>query len=187
MVSIIKSSIRIPVVLILFLMMMISFKLTGQSSSNNKIQKDVISSAGSPLSSANFGLMDAMGQPAVIGVSNSTNYIVSSGFLSGITGHPSTYDEPFLPILYSEPQLDQNYPNPFRTMTTIRFSLPEAGWVKLEIYTILGRHVATLFDEYKTPGVYHVNFNRTILSPGLYMYKMQVKQFQAIKKMSIME
>ena len=56
--------------------------------------------------------------------------------------------------------LFQNYPNPFNPSTTIKFSIPSVETlhatslqkVTLKIYDILGREIATLLDEEKSPG-----------------------------------
>lgn len=186
MVRMIRSIQKIPLVLILFLMMIISFKLTGQSSSNYTIQKDVISSAGSPSSSVNFELNGAMGQPSVIGEAASMNYSLSSGFFADF-GMMTAIESEGAPILAETLVLYQNYPNPFTTMTTIRFSLPEAGQVKLDVYNILGKHIAALINEYRSPGIYFINYNGTALSPGVYLYKIQTKQNQAVKMMNKLE
>ena len=158
-----------------------------QSSVNYQLINSVADQGGASSQSSNHEVVDAVGQPSPVAVSSSTNYIVTSGFFSGRVASQSTSNESDIPLLYKEFQLSQNYPNPFNTMTTIRYSLPEAGQVKLDIYTILGKHVATLFNEYRTPGVYYVNYRGTTLSPGIYMYKIQTKQFQEIKKMTKMK
>jgi hypothetical protein len=186
MVCIKRSSKKIPLVLILFLMMIIGFKLTGQSSSNYNILKDVISSAGVPSSSVNFELIGAMGQPSGIGEAASTDYSLSSGFFADL-GVMTAIGTEGTPVLSETLELYQNYPNPFKTETTIAYSLPEAGQVKLEIYNILGEHLATVFSEYRSPGIYSVDYNGTTLAPGVYIYKMQTGQYQAVKMMNKVE
>lgn len=186
MLIIIRITKKLSLVLLLFLMMISSFKLTGQSSSNNKILKDVISSAGSLSSSVHFELIDALGQPSVIGESASMDYSLSSGFFADL-GVMTAIDSEDTPILSETFELYQNYPNPFNTETTIAFSLPEAGQVKLEIYNILGEYVATVFSEYRSPGIYSVDYSGTTLSPGVYIYKIQTNQYQAVKMMNKVE
>ena len=81
--------------------------------------------------------------------------------------------------------LSQNYPNPFNPSTTIQYSIPvETGYipslhhVSLKVYDMLGREVATLVNEVKTPGTYEVKFDighversRDIPS-GVYFYRL---------------
>lgn len=162
-------------------------KTLAQSSLNYQLISSVVDQGGAPSQSSNHEVVDAVGQPSPVGVFSSTNYIITSGFFSGRIVNQSTSNESDIPGLYEEFQLFQNYPNPFNTETTIRYSLPEAGQVKLEIFNILGKHVATLFNEYRSPGVYYVSFNGANLSSGVYMYKIQTKQFQAVKMMNRME
>ena len=186
MVNIIGSSKNMPLVLTVFLVMIMGLNLSGQSSSNNAILKDVISSAGAPSSSANFELNGAMAQPSGIGEAASPNYSLSPGFFAGL-GVITAIGIEGTSIVSETFELYQNYPNPFVTETTIGFSLPEAGQVKLEIYNILGNHVATVFSEYRSPGVYSVDYQGTTLSPGVYIYKIQTDQYQAVKMMNKVE
>ncbi len=67
--------------------------------------------------------------------------------------------------------LYQNYPNPFNPTTTIKYEMPEAAYVKLIVYDILGREVKILVDEQKDAGSYKVNFDGSNLPSGVYFYR----------------
>ncbi|HEY3250765.1 MAG TPA: CARDB domain-containing protein [Ignavibacteria bacterium] len=70
--------------------------------------------------------------------------------------------------------LNQNYPNPFNPTTTIQYGIPKAGNVSLKIFDVLGRHIITLVNENKQPGVYSVSFDASNYASGLYFYKIEV-------------
>ncbi|MEO1020959.1 MAG: zinc-dependent metalloprotease [Bacteroidota bacterium] len=74
--------------------------------------------------------------------------------------------------------LRQNYPNPFNPSTIIRFGVPRNEVVKLEVFDILGRKIATPVDGRKTAGWYSVSFDSRQssggLSSGVYVYRLQV-------------
>ncbi len=56
--------------------------------------------------------------------------------------------------------LENAFPNPFNNSTTLKFSLPEKGKVRLEIYDIKGILVSSLIDsEVKNVGTYEVTWN----------------------------
>jgi len=81
--------------------------------------------------------------------------------------------------------LDQNYPNPFRGETIIRYSLPQKASVKLTLYDMHGRLVRTLVNGSKEKGTHAVTINSSTLSSGLYYYKLESDKFTAVKKMTI--
>ncbi len=66
--------------------------------------------------------------------------------------------------------LDGNYPNPFNPSTTIRFGLPKAADVRLEVYDALGRRVRVLVDGMQPAGWHDVRFEAARLPSGVYFY-----------------
>jgi hypothetical protein len=83
--------------------------------------------------------------------------------------------------------LDQNYPNPFNPTTTITYRLNKAAKVKLTVYNILGKEVATLVNKVQTPNSYDITFDASKLSSGVYFYKLQVGANVETKKMILMK
>jgi hypothetical protein len=63
-------------------------------------------------------------------------------------------------------------PNPFNPTTRISFSLPEASHVKLEIYDLLGRKVATLVDEPMDAGEHEIGWDASGFSSGVYLVRL---------------
>lgn len=83
--------------------------------------------------------------------------------------------------------LNQNYPNPFNPSTIISFSVPVDSKVKLEVYSITGQLVATLFDGYKTAGNYEINMKANNLSSGVYIYRLTAGNTMLSKKMQLLK
>jgi hypothetical protein len=83
--------------------------------------------------------------------------------------------------------LDQNYPNPFNPSTSIGFSVPKKGIVRIVLYDAMGNEVKTVLNEEKNPGSYYVNFDATALSSGVYFYKMVSGDFSEAKKMMLIK
>jgi hypothetical protein len=83
--------------------------------------------------------------------------------------------------------LEQNYPNPFNPTTVVSCQLPVASNVKLIVYDMLGREVATLMDEAKQPGTYSVTWNASGLSSGVYFCRITAGSFVATRRMILMK
>ena len=60
----------------------------------------------------------------------------------------------------------QNYPNPFNPVTHIRFGLPKASDVRLEIYNVLGQRILMLVDTHKPAGYYEVILDASQFASG---------------------
>jgi len=98
----------------------------------------------------------------------------------------SVNDDKSVPSSYS---LKQNFPNPFNPVTTIEYSIPEAGDVKLAIYDILGSEIAVLVNKEQSTGTYTVKFDASSmgLSSGMYIYKLQAGSYTEIKKLMLLK
>jgi hypothetical protein len=84
--------------------------------------------------------------------------------------------------------LAQNYPNPFNASTNISFDLPSGADVRLSVYDVLGREVATLIDGPLAAGNHVVTWNgRTDrgeeVSTGVFFYRLRSSEFDETKKM----
>src|SRR5690606_16577033 len=84
-------------------------------------------------------------------------------------------------------KLEQNYPNPFNPTTTISYQIKEGGLVKLKVYDILGKEVATLVKEEQPNGNYSVKFDASNLPSGVYMYSLRVNNFSENRKMILLK
>lgn len=83
-------------------------------------------------------------------------------------------------------KLEQNHPNPFNPVTTIKYELLSSTHVTIKVYDLIGREVTTLVDENQSQGVYTVDFDASKfsqLTSGIYFYKLQTDKYSDVKKM----
>lgn len=83
--------------------------------------------------------------------------------------------------------LDQNYPNPFNSSTVIHFKVPFPGLVRLKIFDLLGREVATLVKGNLMRGKYSVRFEANKLSSGIYFYRLTAGNYATVRKMLLVK
>jgi len=83
--------------------------------------------------------------------------------------------------------LEQNFPNPFNPETAIRFQITDYGRVRLVVYDLLGRQVATLVDEYRDRGTYSVKFDASNLASGTYIYRLTASGLTATRRMMLVK
>lgn len=86
--------------------------------------------------------------------------------------------------------LEQAYPNPFTTATMIRFGIPEAGKVTLQIYNSAGEQVKTLVDGNMSAGFHQVTWDATDnngseISSGIYFYRLTSGKHSQINKIML--
>ncbi|NOR44714.1 MAG: T9SS type A sorting domain-containing protein [Candidatus Delongbacteria bacterium] len=84
--------------------------------------------------------------------------------------------------------LEQNYPNPFNPETTISYSLMNNAQVHLKVYDILGRELVDLVDSKQNKGSHEVKFNASMLTSGIYFYRLSVdEKVVSNKKMMLLK
>jgi hypothetical protein len=83
--------------------------------------------------------------------------------------------------------LHNNYPNPFNQSTVITYSIPARTAVKLTIYDLQGKQIATLVDNFQESGTYSVPFNARFLSSGVYLYRLNSGSENITKKMMFLK
>ena len=79
--------------------------------------------------------------------------------------------------------LQQNYPNPFSTTTTISFEIPEPGHVSLNVYNVLGEQVASLVNEMRPAGLHEASWNPENLPSGTYFYRLEAGDASTSKRL----
>jgi serine protease len=101
--------------------------------------------------------------------------------VQGLTGISNNNSIP------SEYKLLQNYPNPFNPTTKVVVDIPKRSNVKLTVYDVSGKEIATLINENKEAGSYTYVFDASPLSSGIYFYKLKAGDFTDTKKMILVK
>ena len=87
----------------------------------------------------------------------------------------------------------QNRPNPFTGRTAIRYALPMAAKVSLEVFNLQGQRVAVLVEEEQGPGEHSVSFGPGVrgvhagLPSGIYFYRFRAGGFSTTHRMVMMK
>ncbi len=80
-------------------------------------------------------------------------------------------------------ELGQNYPNPFNPVTTISYTIPKSGFIKIKVYDVTGKEIEILVEEFKNAGRYQVRFEGSNFASGIYFYKLTAGEFSETKRM----
>jgi hypothetical protein len=97
----------------------------------------------------------------------------------------ASVDDPGAP--QSLAALEQNYPNPFSSLTSIRYTLREDGPVSLKIYNSAGNEIAVLVHGDQIAGTHVVEFGAEMLPPGIYFCRLLSGNNASAIKMQIVK
>jgi len=127
--------------------------------------------------SAKDSVNNCLATPQKAKVESNNRFIIASSQLQStqINDLPDSY------------RLQQNYPNPFNPTTQITYELPQNSDVRLEVFDMNGRQVATLVNESVSAGTHTVNFDATNLSSGVYIYKLQAGSTVLSRKLTLIK
>ena len=95
-------------------------------------------------------------------------------------------DAPEPTALVIEFALHSAYPNPFNATTTMAFSLPEETVVKLAVFDLLGRLVATPVNGKMPAGHHSITFDAASLPSGVYIYSIEAGMHHDARKLVVL-
>jgi hypothetical protein len=127
------------------------------------------------------GVIDKRGRRVVATTDRLGAFAVGYGDAK-VSAHPAG-----LPVAFT---LYQNYPNPARGRTTVKYSLPAAAEVELALYDVSGRRVATPLRGPRNCGVYEVDFELVDesgrpLPAGVFLYRLRAGADAAVRKLVV--
>jgi hypothetical protein len=133
--------------------------------------------------SANTGLFEL---PATIVKSVSGQKSLKSGqatapfniiIRKGKSANPNDYIKP-------QPSIIMNYPNPFSSGTTIKFSLPEKEDITLTIFDIVGRRIEEITKGNYNAGIHNIYWQNKNILPGIYLLELKTPSGTDILKIN---
>ena len=131
---------------------------------------------------AKLNPLSILSDPAMLAMKAKTN---ANRFAIKIS--PTSSDSSELDEVAHEFALDQNYPNPFNPSTTINYSVESTGEVNISVYNLMGQKVAELVNATKTAGSYHVTWDASSVSSGMYFYQLTAGKQTLTKRMTLIK
>lgn len=152
---------------------------------NNPQTFDNLEQLNTAVSNLNLGTYYWRVKSNVAGDANNSSVYSSTGKF--IVGTPTSNKDGVVELPKSF-VVEQNYPNPFNPTTNIRFGIPEAGFVTVKIYNMLGQEIKTLISDNLKEGYHSITWNGddnfgNIVSGGVYLYKVSSGNNIQVKKM----
>jgi glucose/arabinose dehydrogenase len=108
----------------------------------------------------------------------------TAGVLYRIKHDPNGVSNQNIPVSFS---LEQNFPNPFNPVTTIKYSLDRRSYITLKIFDQLGREMHVLVSGEKDAGSYEVNWDASNYPSGVYFYRLTNGTQSLERKMAVVK
>ena len=89
-----------------------------------------------------------------------------------------------LPVLYN---LSTAYPNPFNPVTTMEFTIPEAGNVNVQVYNLKGQVVSTLLNGHQAADTYSLTWDASHAPSGIYIVKAESAEYIQTQKLMLIK
>ncbi len=108
-------------------------------------------------------------------------------YLSGVLGSTTVSTRVSVETPPTEYSLEQNFPNPFTTGTTIAYTLPSNANVSLKVFDILGYEITTIVESMQTSGPHQIYWTPQGLASGVYRYRLTTGGFTKTRRMVIVQ
>ena len=138
--------------------------------------------SGEPVAGAHVRLFDLRDLRSWVGTTTdeSGSFALPLGALPGAAVQPTQF------------HLGENYPNPFNPSTIIPYRLPRSMSVRLEVFNVLGQHIATLVDGQQSSGSHTARWDGTdaagaAVAAGIYLYRLSGEGVQATRSMVLID
>lgn len=141
-----------------------------QANAQYTLVKSVLANGGAPMANSSYSVNGTIGQTIIGRVTNSS-YVAHQGFwfvpddIGAVPGGGFTAEGNVL---------HQNFPNPFKENTEIKFTLARRAPITLKVFGMPGQEVATLAEGIFEAGEHKTNFEDAQLPSGTYFYQLQV-------------
>jgi photosystem II stability/assembly factor-like uncharacterized protein len=145
-------------------------------------------SDGSNLTAINDGIPNPIYDIPFDFINIADNYMLA-GFMGAI--YKSTQGMPsgigFNEISQATISLEQNFPNPFNSSTTIQYTLPKLMVAKVSVIDQEGHTIKALIDQYQSQGIHAVTWHADGFYPGVYFYVIEADGYKLTKKMTLLK
>ena len=138
--------------------------------------------SGEPVAGAHVRLFDLRDLRSWVGATTdeSGSFALPLGALPGAAVQPAQFS------------LGENYPNPFNPATVIPYRLHQPMSVRLEVFNVLGQHIATLVDGQQAEGLHTARWDGTdaagaAVAAGIYLYRLSGEGVQVTRSMVLID
>jgi hypothetical protein len=155
---------------------------------------DVLTDSAGPVVAPAFEAGDTLSfslAPSSTVLTDTSKFFLLAGDRRLVSPSAVQHPRPTVTAIPRDFGLAQNSPNPFSGVTIIRFGLPRSEHVRITVYDLLGRRVATLVDAEWPAGFHTVEWDRRTsrgarAGPGVYAYRVEAGEFRAQRKMVLL-